>query len=109
MNDLEINKSLALAIGWGEDQIRLTYSYGVQVATPPTKNSLSSAPWWRTFDYRNWDVIGPIAENYNAFPYQIINKAGPTGEWNAIARGEDNIADTPQKAIAIAVIHGVKK
>jgi hypothetical protein len=46
-------------------------------------------------------VIGPIAERYDAFPYQSVN-----GNWVSAALGYH---DTPQKAIALAVIQGAKK
>ena len=80
MNDLEISKALALAIGW-------------------------TGGAWKMFDYRDWNVIGPIAERFDAFPKKLASMEG----WWADVFGKDaRFADTPQKAIALAVI-GAKK
>ena len=53
----------------------------------------------KPFHYKNWNVIGPIAEKHNCFPTR--NKFG---SWTLLS----GTADTPQKAIALAVIGGVK-
>ena len=98
MTDLEISKALALAIGWAKRDMRID----------PNFNTLllfrGAGPWdWVNFDYRDWNVIGPIAEWYKCFPQ------GMCGEW--CSRCGDRVAvfaDTPQKAIALAVI-GAKK
>ena len=111
MTDLEISKALALAIGWEQ---ALLSSQGIVVQTHREHDRVkSNGRWlchWRIFDYRDWNVIGPIAERYNAFPY--IDPC--TDKWEGyVARlGIDKAplvwADTPQKAIALAVI-GAKK
>jgi len=100
MTDLEINKALALAIGWKADCV-----------LPKASTSLTLAQcWvytgfqWRIFSYKDWKVIGPIAERYNCFPY----KWRDTNLWVTVDASEP-YADTPQKAIALAVIQGVKK
>lgn len=126
MNDTQISKALALAIGWTPQQIGLD----------PTESNVyvnvSANPvWrkeWRSFDYRDWNVIGPIAERYGAFPAVKCdgnfkrNKAQgyPTATgWELFMcdyprSTEQNgkwlhyEADTPQRAIALAVI-GAKK
>ena len=97
MTDIEIDRSLALAIGW-------------------RKTCESTKTFWvvedsgnrRVFSHRDWNVIGPIAEKYNCFPLRLRG-----GAWEAISRGKYKLgfvkSDTPQKAIALAVINGAKK
>ena len=91
MTDLEISKALALAIGW---------------TTVVKRNEdvlVEYTPHWRIFDYRDWLVIGPIAEKYKCFP-EFYNDG-----WYAwVGSDKGLLADTPQKAIALAVI-GAKK
>jgi len=99
MTDIEIDKALALAIGWngncvrniGDVVILYTKQYG-----------------WRVFSHKDWNVIGPIAERYNAFP--VLFDENPKWYSNAWSgtRLHEEFADTPQKAIALAVI-GAKK
>ena len=94
MNDLEISKALALAIGYKDTNL--------------ADNNFVLYVWhgsWRKFDYRDWNVIGPIAERFDAFPKKLASMEG----WWADVFGKDAwFADTPQKAIALAVI-GAKK
>ena len=91
MTDLEISKALALAIGWNFDCMTLNTD-AVRCYYPKQTAHDSS---WRVFDYRDWNVISPIAEKYDCFPYRSI-----TGGW---VRRLGHHA-TPQKAIALAVI-----
>lgn len=102
MTDLEISKALALAIGWKPEQMRLP-------ATPRDGMMMELATcygdYWRVFSYRDWNAIGPIAERYDCFPrrYTIGSK------WFVLSnKGIAEDADTPQKAIALAVIQGAK-
>ena len=105
MTDLEINKALALAIGWTENRIDKDGTPDPDVVTFHYSDMDVVKCWdgndWRTFDYTDWNVIGPIAARYDCFPY-----CG-TGGW--IAGAFCGLADTPQKAIALAVIEGAKK
>ena len=99
MTDLEINKALALAIGWRKDQVRIQeYAGYTRVECFRVEHGLQI---WMPFDYREWRIIGPIAERYNAFPE--VDRAG----WWSSDMWQTE-ADTPQKAIAMAVIGGVK-
>ena len=123
MTDLEISKALALAIGW-------TMANVLPDRMQP--NLQQCWVWtggnWRLFDYRDWNIIGPIAAKFDCFPsamstgnfrkakqqrhtdvakweifaYDYKNGSEERGKW---LRYE---ADTPQKAIAMAVI-GAKK
>lgn len=96
MTDIEISKALARAIGWkmvnentvGHCIVRDMHSF------------------WQEFDYRDWRVIGPIAEKYDCFPIKATYPE--QGDW-LTAIGEVIYVNTPQKAIALAVIKGAKK
>jgi hypothetical protein len=93
MTDLEVDKRLALAIGWKINHVTASGEVHIFI-----RRGIS-----RKFDYKDWAVIGPIAERYRCFPQRM------GGEW--YSRCGDRIAvfaDTPQKAIALAVI-GAKK
>lgn len=94
MTDLEISKQLALAIGWAERQIVWSTPSGGAVIELDRDTNLR-----KVFDYRDWNVIGPIAERYEVFPYKTVSMG-----WASNC----NYADAPQKAIALAVI-GAKK
>ena len=97
MTDLEISKALALAIGW-------TMANVLPDRMQP--NLQQCWVWtggnWRLFDYRDWNVIGQIAERYNCFPDKDMYGIWIGGKYPYVQ------ADTPQKAIALAVI-GSKK
>ena len=97
-SDLEISKSLALAIGWREEQLIPSNATQRLYVFPQLSTTVSQS---RVFDYTDWNVIGPIAERYNCFPYKAIY-----GGW--VAAGLGNY-DTPQKAIAMALIKGARK
>ena len=96
-SDLEISKALALAIGW----------LGVSADDcEGVVKVLTRDGWWRKFDYTDWNVIGPIAERYDAFPF----RNGQTEWWASVGQhGFAQFADTPQKCIAMAVINRSEK
>ena len=96
MTDLEINKALALAIGWQESDFSTIPGTDVVMC-------FNGCKFVGYFDYKNWNVIGPIAERYLAWPG---NERTTDGMYSA--DGWETEADTPQKAIAMAVIGGVK-
>jgi len=97
MTDLEISKALALAIGWHETRVITSYNY--------VRVQFDTNLVWRVFDYRDWNVIGPIAERYDCFPAIEPH----SGEWFSFIESNPlEFADTPQKSIALAVIEGVK-
>ena len=99
MTDIEIDKALALAIGWRDEpnKMRVSNVFGLQVWIG----------YWANFRHRDWNVIGPIAERYDCFPNQVYVNSG---QWFSSVgmRGKSSTADTPQRAIALAVI-GAKK
>jgi len=96
MTDLEINKALALAIGWDKNLIDVEV-WGeepwIEIWDKPART-------WRVFDYRDWAVIGPIAERYNAFPWRTVDG------WVSVL--DYRFENTPQRAIALAVIEARK-
>ena len=95
MTDLEISKLLALAIGWPADKV-FTLSGAVCVRTSIEEYGFGK---WKDFDYRDWNVIGPIAERYDCFPY-----LDSMHKWDVMNLERYYSEDTPQKAIALAVI-----
>ena len=96
MTDIEIDCALALAIGW-------------------RKTCESTKTFWvvedsgnrRVFTHKDWNVIGPIAARYDCFPVEVYVNSG---QWFSYVGndGKNFTADTPQRAIALAVI-GAKK
>ena len=102
MTDLEIDKRLALAIGYPPNYVWATASWGVLVYRSDGCKVRVNRLWqygWRVFSHKDWNVIGPIAEKFDAFPYKTVSRG-----WAS----NFNYAAAPQKAIALAVI-GAKK
>jgi hypothetical protein len=93
MTDIEIDKALALAIGYKLFDVKFHHDMWAVLVY---KGS------WRVFSHRDWNVIGPIAERYNMFPYRAF------GWWSVAGYGQPS-SQTPQKAIALAVIERAKK
>lgn len=100
MTDLEINRQLLLAIGHNE--WRTSYSLK---GDHRTTVFVFHSGYWRNFDYKDWATISPIAEMYNLFPYMHKIDGKPDGLWVV---WPDTKEDTPQKAIAMAVIEKLK-
>ena len=96
-SDLEISKALALAIGWPASKIH-THLYGMGYAVSIIQPDMEAV--LRIFDYRDWNVIGPIAAKYDCFPFL---KGSSWCSWSSVTN-KTAVADTPQKAIALAVI-----
>ena len=98
MTDLEINRRLALAIGWRVDQLLVTPA-GLCVVL------FDNGQLRRTkfFDHRDPAVIWPIAERYRSFPFAMRS-----GGWWAWVPGGNGFsgkrADTAAEAVACAVI-----
>jgi hypothetical protein len=102
MTDIEIDEALALAIGWELVQefhhVVLVRSFADEIRCRPA----------RIFSHKDWNVIGPIAAKYNCFP--SIGYPNSVTPWEALHFDTMQLmrADTPQKAIALAVM-GAKK
>lgn len=90
MTEQKINRKLAVAIGWKPKQIK---TFGIAVLLHYNDY------YWSRFDFVDWRVIGPIAQRYDCFP----KGKDQYGQWFA-GKYPYGIADTPQKAIALAVI-----
>jgi len=101
MNDAEISRRLALAIGWdvlpvsGGDDRACVVDHANQID--------------RYFDYRDPAVIWPIAERFDCFPSRTPWEA--PASWSAFfddslnsGRTEYVEAETAAKAVALAVI-----
>lgn len=104
MTDLEISKALALAIGWKDHQITVTRArWGGNTEWEDLCICVvaDGQKYGRPFWYTDWNVIGPIAARYNKFPLKMTS-----GLW--VTDLDQVGADTPQKAIALAVIQGAK-
>jgi hypothetical protein len=105
MTDLEIDRALALAIGWQQTYLS---SQGICVYTGRYFDRVKSDGRWRDgmrlFSHRDWNVIGPIAARYDCFPVQSVKKE----QWASWVYGPVIYADTPQRAIALAVIRAKK-
>lgn len=100
MTDLEINKALALAIGYLPEHVKVVDDV-ILVQRALRGNPLYSG--LHNFDYKDWQTIGPIAEWFDCFPFQPFK---PPAKWAVFALNDYVwvYADTPQKAIAMAVI-----
>jgi hypothetical protein len=102
MTDLEISKALALAIGYAFEDVYYHGPLDIALRDKCVIHVKHDSKW-RIFDYRDWAVIGPIAAQYECFPA----KSAAFG-WKSTIGFHREYADTPQRAIALAVI-GAKK
>jgi len=91
----DLSRRLALAIGWGEGHVAVR---GGAVVWCLEKHD-GVGHGWRRFDYRDPQVIWPIAERYGCFPYS----AGG-GAWGASTRNGGYFGDTAAEAVTRAVI-----
>ena len=109
MTDLEISKALALAIGWGRVQIT-DDKVLVYTGNPSDRVWVWYSHRWvynnRVFDYKDWNVIGPIAEKFDCFPMVAACHAD---QWAIVTERVEVYAETPQKAIALAVIQATNE
>jgi hypothetical protein len=93
MNHTDINRRLALAIGYRPEDVLAGYVY--------RQNECLGRGLWRAFDYRDLETIYPIAEKFKMFPL-----------WDALNRGwyvppaivQKALHDCPRACIALAVI-----
>ena len=97
MTDAEISRRLAVAIGWPR-VVTLIPTNVVLVS-----ESAGMPASWRGFDYRDQDVIYPIAERYRVM---TVGTTGPAGDFYARTNSPygEAWADTLYKAVALAVI-----
>lgn len=103
MKDTEINRRLALAIGYlPEDVLDLGDSGRITVWR---------ADRWRVFSHKEWETIGPIAERFDLFPVRLTD-----GKWSRVVCGPapaflltDIIESTPQRCIALAALCALER
>ncbi len=112
MTDTEINRRLALAIGYLPDHVA---SLGNHVKVWRGPGPINGLDGWKLFDHTDYRVAGPIAERYGCFPYKFPNAAASLKwMWAAHAFNEHGnicrfFAPTPQRAIALAAIAQLEK
>lgn len=94
MTNQEINRKLALAIGYHEEDISFSSFTPTMFVLCDYKEDFNG-PIWREFDFMDWKVSGPIAERFDCFPKQFGRFWVST--W-------PHQYETPQLAIAMAVI-----
>lgn len=103
MNDAEISRKLALAIGYKRKHVTTNLDGGISVRRWGSPKGFPLPGWYR-FDYRDPAVIWPIAEKFDCFP-NMWDGEGPEA-WGAWCDAELRFidADTAAKAVALAVI-----
>jgi hypothetical protein len=112
MTDLEIDRALALAIEWREDQMRVLGGT-LWLKTndfPHMSNGPPMIPW-RMFSHKKPAVIWPIAERYNAFP--VLFDGDPNWYSNCWVEDQRRLreawSDNACTAVALAVIRSKKE
>lgn len=104
MTDTEIDRRLALAIGYRPEDVRLENGRVYVVL------KRYFGDFWRPFDHKDWSVVGPIAERFDLFPRKTFR-----GVWLTWCdRAPDFVpmrieGTTPQRAIALAAIAKLEK
>ena len=95
MTDTEINKALALKIGYLPENVNVAKDGLVSVC-----RAAFFGHYWSQFDFMDWNTIMPIAVRYGikcgiaGTPYAFANEGCPWVD-----------AETLQKAIALAVLN----
>lgn len=103
MDDIEINRRLALAIGykwWGIKELEGR----IFVNRKDFEFETDDVVVWSIFDHQNWHTIGPIMERYRVFPED------DRGGWVVTKRFESGVSlvqawhTCPRTCAALAVI-----
>ncbi len=107
MTDTEINRRLALAIGYRPEDMRQTLGRMVIVNRPVEVE----AELWVEFDHTEWGTISPIAEKFDLFPVRLTD-----GKCSRVVCGPapaflltDIIESTPQRCIALAALCALER
>lgn len=102
MTDTEIDRRLALAIGYRPEDVRQTLGRMVIVNRPVEVET----ELWVEFDHTEWGTISPIAEKFDLFPVRITDD-----KWSRVVCGPAPaflltyiIESTPQRCIALAAL-----
>ena len=103
MTPLEIDRRLALAIGYAPEVVRNAHG-GVQVWNDDSRiDGPMQYHGWQRFDHTDPAVIWPIAERFKAFPrLSLLHNC----DWFAFASPDGNGKhhENPATASALAVI-----
>ena len=110
MTDIEIDRRLALAVGYTADRVR-TIAGWTDVYNKPFErlDGPYAEDGWQRFDHKNPAVIWPIAERFNAFPKRQYNGACEFIGWHtfSMCRGY-GANENPATASALSVIDYVE-
>ena len=106
MSPTEINRRLALAIGYAPKDVRVAPPGTVYVRRLIGFSSslCISCHGWDEFDYMDWNTIGPIMERYRMFPQD------DRGDWVATKSAASGVNlvhvwnTCPRTCAALAVI-----
>lgn len=103
MTDTEIDRRLALAIGYRPEDVMVVRATGQIV--------VDYYGIWSLFSHLRWDVVGPIAERFDLFPVRLTD-----GKWSRVVCGPapaflltDIIESTPQRCIALAALCALER
>lgn len=103
MTDTEIDRRLALAIGYRPEDVMVVRATGQIV--------VDYYGIWSLFSHLRWDVVGPIAEKFDLFPVRLTD-----GKWSRVVCGPapaflltDIIESTPQRCIALAALCALER
>jgi hypothetical protein len=91
MTTTEINRRLALAIGYAPEDVALSQCRVFVWRQSP----ISFVRTWLEFDHKDWRTIGPIMERYRMFPEWWCE----VGKW-CIDRGDFVLADAGARTCA---------
>ena len=96
MTETEINKALALKIGYLPEHV-LQGSYGAVMVNRPLETMVNN---WSVFNFMDWHTIMPIAVKYGLD--LLCSEYGSS--LAGFPWGEKAMAPTLQRAIALAVL-----
>ena len=103
ISDTEIDRRLALAIGYRPEDVMVVRATGQIV--------VDYYGIWSLFSHLRWDVVGPIAEKFDLFPVRLTD-----GKWSRVVCGPapaflltDIIESTPQRCIALAALCALER
>ena len=113
MTNIEIDRRLALAIGYTADRVRKNKYFEI-VEVLNNEGLRIEGPihfdGWQRFDHTDPAVIWPIAERFDAFPLSVP----PMGKWRVFPRGSlicatlHKVAATASALAVIAYVESTK-
>ena len=106
MKKTEINRRLALTIGYTADRVRISFGYCEVLNDYSRMDGPEEYSGWQRFDHTDPAVIWPIAEKFDAFPTKFVDGTWFTSISNC---NEPEDAQTvAATATALAVIRYVE-